>query len=257
GLWEGERIRPLVSQPSSGSPLDVAPSAEGAAEILETAAIQILPPVRPGKIIAVGMNYRDHAEEQDQAPPEQPLLFAKFPSAACGPYDDIHKPSETTQLDYEVELGVVIGTRARHVTASEALRYVGGYLVIDDVSARDAQFADGQWVRGKSFDTFAPMGPCLATPDEIGDPGDLAIRAWVNGELRQDSNTENLVFDVPALIAYCSRYFTLEPGDVIATGTPGGVGVFLDPPQFLEPGDLVEAEVEGIGRLANRVIAVP
>lgn len=255
GLLDGEEVvalpEELATRRAEQLPTDLDP-AEGSRAKLDD--VVLLGPVVPTKIIAVGMNYRDHAEEQGQAIPERPLLFAKFPSSVCGPHADIVKPPETTQLDYEVELGVVIGRRSRNVAAADAMRHVAGYVAVNDVSARDAQFEDGQWVRGKSYDTFAPMGPALVTADEIPDPHDLDVRAWVNGELRQSSTTSNLIFGIGELIEYCSRCFTLEAGDVIATGTPGGVGVFLDPPRLLQPGDLVEVEVEQVGRLVNRVV---
>jgi 2-keto-4-pentenoate hydratase/2-oxohepta-3-ene-1,7-dioic acid hydratase in catechol pathway len=258
GLLDGEQIWPLpdshASVPAHEMATGPAP-AQGEAVTLQE--VHLLAPVRPPKIVAVGLNYRDHAEEQGTPLPDAPLLFAKFPTAVTGPFDDIEKPVETSQLDYEAELGVVIGAPARRVRAADAVGHVAGYLVVNDVSARDAQFADGQWVRGKSFDTFAPLGPALATPDEVPDPHALDIRTWVNGELRQSSNTGQLIFPIPDLIEYCSRYFTLEPGDIICTGTPAGVGVFSDPPRFLEVGDVVEVEVERVGRLRNRVVGCP
>jgi 2-keto-4-pentenoate hydratase/2-oxohepta-3-ene-1,7-dioic acid hydratase in catechol pathway len=253
GLLDGERVLPLPDAAIPAYELAKTPLSAGG-ETVALEAVHLLPPFRPPKIIAVGLNYRDHAEEQGDRLPDAPVLFAKFPTAVTGPGDDIEKPAETSQLDYEAELGVVIGAPARRVRAVDAMDHVSGYVVVNDVSARDAQFADGQWVRGKSFDTFAPMGPALVTVDEIEDAHRLNIRAWVNGELRQNSNTKELVFTIPELIEYCSRYFTLEPGDVICTGTPGGVGVFSDPPVFLQPGDVVEVEVEGVGRLRNRVV---
>lgn len=255
GLLDGEEVAELADDIAHSRAEAVTVTAEyGSGPRLAVADLELLAPVVPSKIVAVGLNYRDHAEEQNQPLPERPLLFTKFPSAVTGPYADIEKLPETTKLDYEVELGVVIGPRARQVPRGRSREHVAGYVVVNDVSARDAQFEDGQWVRGKSFDTFAPMGPALVTTDEVSDPHRLTVRTWVNGELRQDSNTSNLIFDVDELIAYCSRYFTLEPGDVIATGTPGGVGVFLDPPRFLEPGDVVELEVGHVGRLINRVV---
>jgi 2-keto-4-pentenoate hydratase/2-oxohepta-3-ene-1,7-dioic acid hydratase in catechol pathway len=253
GLLVGDEVRQLPQELATGSPFALPQDVEGGGA-LPLEHVKLLAPIRPGKIIGVGLNYRDHAEEQGVALPERPLLFAKFSTAASGPYADIGKLPEISQLDYEAELGVVIGRTARRVHEAEALEYVGGYLVVNDVSARDAQMGDGQWVRGKSFDGFAPMGPALVTPDEIPDPHDLSIRAWVNGELRQDSNTRNMIFGIPELIEYCSRYFTLEPGDLICSGTPAGVGLFMNPPRFLEIGDLVEVEVERVGTLANRVV---
>ncbi|WP_226013347.1 2,4-diketo-3-deoxy-L-rhamnonate hydrolase [Halomicrobium salinisoli] len=216
---------------------------------------RVLAPVpRPGKIVCVGMNYHDHAEEQDEEVPDQPLLFGKSPSAVTNPGDPIVHPAELEEVDYEVELGVVIGRTAKDVDASEARDYVAGYTAVNDVSGRDAQFDDGQWFRGKSFDTFAPMGPTLV-PDEYVDPHSLDVACRVNGETKQDSNTEEFIFDVDDLVEYISGFTTLRPGDVISTGTPGGVGVFRDPPELLEPGDEVDVEIEGIGTLTNAVVA--
>ena len=222
------------------------------------AALRLLAPVRPGKIVAVGRNYREHAGEESAEVPEAPLLFAKFPSAVVGDGATVSWSSALTgQVDYEAELAVVIGRRARQVTPREALRHVLGYACLNDVSARDLQVSDGQWTRAKSLDTFCPIGPWVVTADEIGDPGALRVQCRVNGELRQDASTASLVHGVAELIAYCSRSFTLEPGDVIATGTPGGVGAFRDPPVFLADGDTVEVEIERIGILRNRCRVVP
>lgn len=218
--------------------------------------VELLAPVGPSKIIAVGLNYRDHAEEQDLDIPSEPLLFAKFPSSIVGPDHPIERPSTVEQLDYEAELGVVIGKECRHVSDDQAEDAIGGYVIVNDVSARDMQFADGQWVRGKSLNTFAPMGPYLVTADEIGDPHDLDISLTLNGEIMQLSNTSNLIFGVNRLVSYCSRFFTLHAGDVISTGTPGGVGVFRDPPVFMSGGDVVEVTISGLGRLRNPVVDV-
>ena len=214
-----------------------------------------LPIRRPGKIIAAGMNYRDHAEEQGLDLPSRPLLFAKWTSSLVGPDDEIVLPTISTQVDYEAELGVVIGTQARNVAAEDALDYVAGYICVNDVSARDLQTSDGQWTRAKSLDTFCPVGPLLVPASEIADPHSLDIKCRVNGETRQDSNTRHLAFDVSDLIAFVSAGVTLEPGDLIATGTPGGVGAHMEPPTFLESGDVVEVEIESIGTLTNRVVA--
>jgi 2-keto-4-pentenoate hydratase/2-oxohepta-3-ene-1,7-dioic acid hydratase in catechol pathway len=219
----------------------------------DPATLRLLPPiVRPGKIIAVGRNYREHASEEGATIAEDPILFTKFGSALIGDGAEIvWRASDTSQVDYEAELAVIIGRTARDVPVDRALEHVLGYACLDDVSARDLQFADGQWVRGKSLDTFCPFGPWIVTTEEIPDPGDLGIRCLVNGEVVQDANTSEMVHDVPALIAFCSRFMTLEPGDVIATGTPGGVGVFQQPPRFLGDGDEVTVEIDGIGRLTN------
>lgn len=209
----------------------------------------------PGKVVALGLNYRDHAAELKMKLPEEPLLFSKAPTAVCGPYDPIVYPTVTNQLDYEVELAVIIGRKCKDATEDEALKYVAGYTVLNDVTARDLQAKDTQWFRGKSCDTFAPMGPYLVTPDEVGDVHSLKIRLWVNGELRQDSTTANLIFGIPQIISFISKHMTLLPGDVIATGTPSGVGISRNPPALLKIGDLVEAEIERIGRLRNVVVA--
>ena len=214
---------------------------------------QLLAPLpRPGKIVAIGRNYREHQAEEGVDPPSAPLIFAKFPSSVVGPGAEIRwDPSLTQQVDYEAELAVVIGRRARDVSEADALDHVLGYTALNDISARDVQFSDGQWVRGKSLDTFCPMGPALITDDEIGDPQDLAIGTTVNRERVQDARTSQMYFGVAAIISYCSQSFVLEPGDVIATGTPGGVGVFRNPPRFLADGDRVTVEIERIGRLEN------
>jgi 2-keto-4-pentenoate hydratase/2-oxohepta-3-ene-1,7-dioic acid hydratase in catechol pathway len=242
----------LALMPAHRLPSD-APSQGLGTRTLEEDAL--LAPVLPGKIIGIGLNYRDHAEEQGVDLPKEPLLFAKFPSAVTGPYADVEKPADTNQLDFEAELGVVIGRRARHVPASQALEHVGGYVVVNDLTARDAQLGDGQWVRGKSYDGFAPLGPAFVSRDEVADPHRLAIGASVNGIPKQASSTANLIFGVEELVEYCSRCCTLEPGDLICTGTPAGVGVFRDPPELLDVGDVVTVEVENVGRLANRIVA--
>jgi len=215
----------------------------------------VLPIERPGKIICVGLNYRDHAEEQGTALPEAPLLFAKWQNTLIGPGDPIVIPPVVTKCDYEAELGVVIGERARDVSAENALEAVAGYVCVNDVSARNLQFADGQWTRGKSPDTFCPVGPALVPRSEIPDPQALAIRAILNGETVQESTTANMIFGVADVIAYVTRTITLEPGDLIATGTPAGVGAFRDPPLFMQAGDEITIEIEGIGSLTNPVVA--
>ena len=213
----------------------------------------LLAPVpRPGKIVAIGRNYREHTAEEGVEAPPAPLIFAKWPSSVVGHGAEVRwDPGLTAQVDYEAELAVVIGRTARRVSLERALDHVLGYTCLNDVSARDIQFGDGQWVRGKSLDTFCPMGPALVTADEIGDPQDLAICCSVGDERVQDARTSAMYFGVAEIISYCSRSFTLEPGDVIATGTPGGVGVFRDPPRFLGDGDRVTVEIERIGRLEN------
>ena len=214
---------------------------------------ELLAPVpRPGKIVAIGRNYREHVDEEGADRPTAPLIFAKWPSSVIGHGAEIRwDPELATQVDYEAELAVVIGRAARRVAESEALDYVLGYTCLNDVSARDIQFGDGQWVRGKSLDTFCPMGPALVTTDEIPDPQRLAISCRVGGAIVQEASTAQMYFGVAAIVSYCSQSFRLEPGDVIATGTPGGVGIFRDPPALLGDGDEVVVEIEGIGRLVN------
>jgi 2-keto-4-pentenoate hydratase/2-oxohepta-3-ene-1,7-dioic acid hydratase in catechol pathway len=215
----------------------------------------VLPIERPGKIVCVGLNYRDHAEEQGVPLPEAPLLFAKWQNTLIGPGEPIVIPPIVTKCDYEAELGVVIGARVRDISAENALEAVAGYICVNDVSARDLQFADGQWTRGKSPDTFCPVGPRLVPRDEVADPQQLAVRAVLNGEAMQESSTANMVFGVADLIAYITQTMTLEPGDLIATGTPAGVGVFRKPPVFMQPGDEITIEIEGLGSLTNPVVA--
>jgi 2-keto-4-pentenoate hydratase/2-oxohepta-3-ene-1,7-dioic acid hydratase in catechol pathway len=216
------------------------------------ASARIAPVPKPGKVIAIGLNYYDHAAEGGLEPPTSPMLFAKFASSVIGPGATIEwDPELTAAVDLEAELGVVIGRTARRVSEADALDHVLGYTCINDVSARDLQFADKQFTRSKSLDTFCPMGPALVTVDEIPDPGRLAIRSERNRTVMQDSSTSQLVFGVASLIAFCSRAFTLEPGDVISTGTPAGVGWYRDPKVLLGDGDVVAVEIEGIGRLEN------
>jgi 2,4-didehydro-3-deoxy-L-rhamnonate hydrolase len=214
-----------------------------------------LPIERPQKIVCIGLNYRDHAEEQGTELPAAPLLFAKWPNTLIGPGEPIVIPPITKQVDYEAELGVVIGERVRGVSAENALEAVAGFLCLNDVSARDLQFSDGQWVRGKSLDTFCPVGPELVAAADVPDPQALAIRAVVNGEVLQDSHTSNMIFSVAEIVAHVSRAITLEPGDLIATGTPAGVGAFRDPPVWLEPGYEVTIEIDQLGALTNPVRA--
>ncbi len=207
---------------------------------------------RPQKIICVGLNYRDHAEEQDVALPERPLLFAKWPNTLIGPGDAIRIPEISKQVDYEAELGVVIGRQARGVEVADALDYVRGYVVANDVSGRDLQFSDGQWVRGKSLDTFLPVSD-LIPASEVPDPQALPIRAILNGQTMQDSNTGKMVFGVAAVIAFITQAITLEPGDLILTGTPAGVGAFRDPQVWMQPGDEITIEIDGLGSITNPV----
>src|ERR1700759_5836555 len=209
----------------------------------------------PSKIICIGLNYRDHAAETGQELPTKPTVFAKFPTALTGPYDPIVLPALSNSVDYEGELGVVIGRQARFVGEDEALSYVGGYLGVNDVSARDVQNWTSQWTPGTGFDTFAPVGPFLVTAADVPDPQALEIETRVNGVTVQHSNTANMVFSVAALISLLSEVMTLEPGDIIATGTPGGIGGAQNPPRFLKDGDVVEGEIERLGCLRNPVVA--
>ena len=210
------------------------------------------PITSPEKVICVGLNYREHAEEGDNLLPEEPMLFSKFPTTITGPGDDVvWDPDYTSQVDYEAELVVVIGREAKDVSADEAEEYVAGITAGNDVSARDLQHSDEQWVRGKSLDTFGPTGPALVTLDEVGDPHDLDIWTEVNGERLQHSATSDLIFDVDELVAFCSRAFTLKPGDLVFTGTPPGVGLYREPQRLLENGDTVTVGLEGVGELTN------
>lgn len=223
-----------------------------AGAVLLASEIRLLAPVpRPGKFLCIGLNYRDHALEQGAQLPEAPLLFSKFATSVAAPGQAIERPPGCEKLDYEAELGVVIGRRIRHASEGEAFAHVFGYTCIDDVTARDFQRGDRQWQRGKSCDGFGPMGPFVATTDEIPDPHALGIRFRLNGRTMQDSRTSELIFGVPALLAYITSFVTLEPGDVLATGTPAGVGFARNPPVFLQPGDRLEVEIDGLGVLEN------
>ncbi|MEZ5428978.1 MAG: fumarylacetoacetate hydrolase family protein [Pyrinomonadaceae bacterium] len=216
--------------------------------------IKICPPVpAPEKIICIGLNYRDHAEESGMAIPTSPIIFSKFATCVIGAEEPIILPTGSRQVDYEAELAFIIGRRAKNVRRENAMDCVFGYMNFNDVSARDFQFADGQWQRGKSCDTFAPMGPFIATTEEIEDPHNLRIRFRLNGQTLQDSNTDQLIFKTPELVEFLSRSITLEPGDVIATGTPPGVGFARKPPVFMTEGDVAEVEIEGLGILSNPV----
>lgn len=210
---------------------------------------------RPGKIVALGRNYLEHIQETGSEVPNFPLIFAKFPSCVIGPNDPIHIPRISTQIDWEVELAVVIGRVCKNVNEKQSLDFVAGYTIINDVSARDLQKSDGQFVRSKSLDDFCPMGPCIVTRDILGDGSGLRMMTKVNGVIKQDSTTSHMMFNVPQIVSHLSKSFTLEPGDVIATGTPSGVGFARDPPEFLKPGDEVEQYIENIGSLRNPILA--
>ncbi len=252
GPWTMAHL--LATPESALRAIGLALRSDGHAPTHRMDRIRLLPPVsRPGKVICVGRNYHEHAAEEGAEAPADPVVFAKFATSIVGDRADVvWRAADTAQVDYEAELAVVIGRIARDVPADRAFDHVLGYTCLNDVSARDLQFGDGQWVRGKSLDTFCPIGPWIVTADEVPDPGRLRIRCLVNGEVVQDARTSEMVHDVPRLIEFCSRFMTLEPGDVIATGTPGGVGVFRQPPRFLGDGDEVVVDIDRIGRLANR-----
>ena len=229
--------------------------AEAAKFVVSEGEVKIARPFLPSNVICVGLNYREHALESKMPLPKQPVLFAKWTTSVIGPGDSIVLPPDTQEVDYEAELAVVIGQKCRSVSVERALDYVAGYTCMNDVSARDFQRNDGQWVRAKSQDTFGPMGPCLVTSEEIADPNALGIRCTLNGQVLQDSNTGDMIFSVRELIAFISRGITLQPGDLITTGTPQGVGFARKPPIFLKDGDEVVVEVDGIGKLSNPVKA--
>jgi 2-keto-4-pentenoate hydratase/2-oxohepta-3-ene-1,7-dioic acid hydratase in catechol pathway len=233
---------------------NLAEDSRGSVEGQALANVWFGPPIpHPQKIIAVGLNYRDHSEEAGFKLPAYPLLFAKFPNSITGPYDPIVSPVEDVQIDSEAELAVVIGRQGKAITEAAAFDHVAGYMALNDVSARKWQFADKQWTRGKSLDTFCPTGPWLITRDEVPEPHKLRVTGRVNGEVFQDSTTEKLIFGIPRLVSFISEAITLEPGDIIATGTPSGVGVFRKPPVFLKAGDVAEVEIEKVGTLRNPV----
>ncbi|NMA55466.1 MAG: fumarylacetoacetate hydrolase family protein [Firmicutes bacterium] len=216
------------------------------------------PLLNPDKIICIGLNYRDHAEESNQAVPKEPVIFGKYANSIIGPEEDILLPTGLTdKVDFEAELAVVIGRRAADVPPEDALAYVAGYTNFNDVSARDLQMSGGQWMKGKCLDTFAPMGPWLVTTDEIPQPDDLEIKLKLNGQVMQSSSTANMIFGVAELVSFLSQLMTLNPGDVIATGTPAGVGFARRPPVYLAVGDVIEVEIEGLGTLRNKVAEKP
>ncbi len=222
--------------------------------LVPLASARLMAPIeRPGKITCIGLNYADHAREQGIEPPASPIFFVKTANTICGPGDPIVLPPNSTQVDYEAEFAVVIGKGGKNIPEERAMEHVAGYMILNDVSARDMQFGDKQWYRGKSCDTFAPCGPWIVTKDEVPDPHNLRISLTLNGQTMQDSSTSNLVFKVPYLISYLSQSVTWESGDIISTGTPPGVGVFRKPPVFLKAGDTVSITVEGLGTLTNPV----
>jgi 2-keto-4-pentenoate hydratase/2-oxohepta-3-ene-1,7-dioic acid hydratase in catechol pathway len=239
--------------------LAAARRAAGSAEVrLGLADVRLEAPVlRPPKFLAIGLNYADHVKESGLEPPAVPVFFNKQSTCVTGPRHPIHLPRVSSLLDYEGELAFVIGKRCRHVPRERAHEVIAGYLVVNDVSVRDWQLRTPTMTMGKSFDTHGPMGPWLVTPDEVGDPHGLELRTWVNGELRQHSNTRELIFDCFAQVEHLSMAFTLEPGDAVTTGTPAGVGGAMNPPRFLRAGDVVRVEIERIGALENSVIPEP
>lgn len=261
GVVTGEQVIPLAG---AGFPSVVSIIAGGPAALERVAAVtgptipldsvKLTSPIpRPPKIICIGLNYRDHAIESNMAIPSTPTVFCKFATSVIGPGDTIVLPKASTQPDYEAEFAVVIGKGGRHIAAADWKDHVFGYLNLHDVSARDIQLATSQWVMGKTFDTFCPMGPYLVTADEVADPHNLDISLTLNGQVLQNSNTRELIFQIPELIRHLSSVFTLEPGDVISTGTPAGVGFARKPPIYLKKGDHVVVKVQGLGELANPV----
>jgi len=217
--------------------------------------VRIANPVHaPGKIICLGKNYTEHAKEGGFENPEHPLLFCKTPNTITGPFDPVLIPESSSQVDWEVELAVIIGKKGKRIRYSAAYDYIAGFTVMNDISGRDAQFADSQWFRGKSFDTFAPIGPAIVTLDEIGNAQNLKLTAILDGSIMQDGNTRDMIFDIPSIIESISQDITLEPGDIISTGTPAGVGIFRDPPVALKEGNIIECTVEKIGTIKNQIV---
>jgi 2-keto-4-pentenoate hydratase/2-oxohepta-3-ene-1,7-dioic acid hydratase in catechol pathway len=262
GLLKGEALvdiseiaTDMLSLIKAGSPALQAAKNLTAKSAYSPDAVEYLPAVYPGKIIAIGRNYQDHAAEGGSEPPKSPLLFTKFPNALNAHNAPVTLHAISEQIDYEAELAVVIGRRANKVSEADALSYVFGYSCLNDVSARDLQFSDGQWVRGKGLDGFSPLGPFITTKDEIADPQSLKIEGVLNGEVMQSSNTKMMIFGVAYLISYITQAITLEPGDVIATGTPEGVGVFRKPPRLLKAGDVFEVVIEKVGTLKNTFVS--
>ncbi len=261
-------VSPLSRLGFSGSLLELVQADPNELHMIQTASHGVTPDPKPdpkafdapyynpGKLIAIGLNYLDHAAESNMELPKTPLLFTKFNSSITGPTDPVRIPEMlTNEVDYEVELGVVIGKTASNVSLEDALGHVFGYTIINDVSARDIQFADKQWVRGKSLDTFCPMGPIIVTADEIPDPQNLKVGCQVNGVDLQNDTTKNMIFGVAVLVSELSKSFTLHPGDIIATGTPAGVGFSRKPPVYLRPGDSMRTWIENIGELNNSIVS--
>jgi len=269
GVLEGDEVvdltDPAVALPGDGAALlalgepalaRAAGAAASGARRLAWDALDLLAPVpAPPKVLGIGMNYGAHVAELGRTPPEHQVWFNKQRTCIVGPGAAIEVPTVSDMVDYEGELAMVVGRRCRHVPAALAATVIAGYTVVNDVSVRDWQWRTPTWTMGKSFDTHGPMGPWIVTGDEVGDPQDLRIRTWVNGELRQDSSTEDMIFSCAQMVEELSTVFTLEPGDVISTGTPAGVGASFDPPRWLVPGDVVRIEVEAVGTLENPVVA--
>ena len=270
GLADGDEIIDL-SQAAPDLPRDMMAFLEAGSSAMETAREAVAtgaripladvhleaPIAKPPKFLAVGLNYADHVAESGMDTPEHPTIFNKQSTCVTGPTDPVHVPKVSNVLDYEGEFGIVIGREGRHVSRDDAEDYIAGYVVVNDVTVRDWQFRTPTWTMGKSFDTHGPIGPWIVTTDEIRDPHQLGLRTYVNDELRQESNTKQLIFDCFFLVEHFSQAFTLEPGDIIATGTPGGVGILNKPPQLLKAGDVVRVEIDGIGQIENPVIDEP
>jgi 2-keto-4-pentenoate hydratase/2-oxohepta-3-ene-1,7-dioic acid hydratase in catechol pathway len=254
GRIEGAHVVPMG--PDLGSWLADGAAAVSGGAPLPLESVQLRAPLpRPGKIVCVGRNYVEHANERGFDAPPEPILFAKWANSVAAPGAAVNVPRQTAQADWEAEVGVVIGTRCSGVSTAEALDHVAGYTCLNDLSARDLQNRVSQWTRGKAIDGFLPMGPWLVTPDEVGDPQDLAVRCRVNGETMQDGHTSLMIWSVAELIAFISETITLEAGDVIATGTPAGIGAARTPPVFLRDGDVVEVEIERVGLLETTIAA--
>lgn len=254
GVLSGDKVTGLGTDMLSVIASGKRPAASGATYNL--ADVKLLAPIpRPPKLICVGLNYRDHAAEAGMEIPKVPTIFNKFTNVVIGPGDPIVLPKASTRPDYEAEFAFVIGPGGRNISAAHAMEHVYGYTMINDVSARDFQLATSQWLMGKTFDTFAPMGPCLVTADEIADPHALNISLEIGGETLQNSNTRELIFKIPEIIEHLSKVVTLEPGDVVATGTPAGVGFARKPPRYLAPGDEVIIRIDGLGELRNPCVA--
>jgi len=254
GIIENDKLMPILFDGDMVDFMKAGKPAETTGDPLPLNEVKLAAPItHPSKIIAIGLNYRDHAEENKMEIPENPIVFAKFPSSLLEPNGTITWNEAVSQrVDYEAELAVIIGKEIYACNEADAYQAIFGYTCANDVSARNLQREDGQWIRGKSLDTFCPLGPWIVTADEIPDPHSLGIQCIVNNEVMQSSNTNQLIFDVPSLVSFLSRHFTLLPGDIILTGTAGGVGVFRSPQVFLKEGDEVIVEIEGVGRLVNR-----